>query len=116
MRECGICYETKHQRILPCGHGVCHTCYDCLQSDTCPFCRHPFREPSNSFLEDDTNDPEYWRDYGPGDWTVMSRYLRSGTEIIRVFRNGQVPTSWRNDAMTTVVRRRRLRRRRARRN
>ena len=114
MKECGICYETKLQRFLPCKHSVCHDCYDQLQGDNCPYCRQPFRKkeyPPGTF------DPEYWLDYhDTSQWTVYSRFMRNGMEIIRVFRNGQVPESWRNDAMATVVKNRRFRRRRLRRN
>lgn len=115
MRECGICYETSMPRFLPCNHSVCHSCYDRLQGDTCPFCRTPFR---NTTRPDEIvhQDPEYWLDYDAGEWTVMSRFLRrTGNEVIRVFRNSEVPESWRNDSLTTVVKRRRKIRRRLRR-
>ena len=113
MKECGVCYEIKLQKYFPCSHSVCHECYEKLQGDNCPFCRQQFREPTvNSFFQRGTeySDPEYWRDYQRGDWVAYSRYLRNGNEIIRVFRNTEVPESWRNDEMTTIVRKRRLRR------
>ena len=111
MQECGVCYETNLPRFLPCGHSVCHSCYDQLVGDNCPFCRAPFRNttPVTSVY----SEPEYWLDYDRNEWTVMSRFLRrTGNEVIRVFRNSEVPESWRNDSLTTVVKRRRKIRRR----
>jgi hypothetical protein len=116
MLECGICYETKLEKVLPCGHSTCHDCYEKLRGNTCPFCRAVFREP---VIEPETqieNDIEYWLNYDNSVWSVFSRYTRQGTEIIRVFRNEEVPQSWRNDPLTTMVRNRRFRRRRFRRN
>jgi len=107
MTECGVCYETRPPRYLPCNHSVCHSCYNSLLGDTCPFCRSPFRETPQPRTE--YTEPEYWLDYDREQWTVMSRFTRSGNETIRVFRNGQIPDSWRNDSMTTVVKRRRRR-------
>jgi hypothetical protein len=106
MRECGVCYETSNPRFFPCNHSVCHSCYDRLIGDNCPFCRAPFRQTTTP-VESVYNDPEYWLDYDRSEWTVMSRFLRSGSEVIRVFRNNEVPDSWRNDSLTTVVKRRR---------
>ena len=85
MKECGVCYEIKLQKYFPCSHSVFQRGIE-------------------------YSDPEYWRDYQRGDWVTYSRYLRNGNEIIRVFRNTEVPESWRNDEMTTIVRKRRLRR------
>lgn len=121
MKECKICYEIKLEKFLPCSHSVCHECYDKLQGNNCPYCRQPFRNnSSNDFFNNnnndftinpyDNNDPDYWMDYQRNGWVVYSRYLRSGNEIIRVFRQNNVPASWRNDDLTTVVKRRRLRR------
>ena len=111
MRECGICYETRLERLLPCGHSVCHDCFDQLQGHTCPYCRAPFREDPNIFENNRTVDPEYWLDYDNREWSVYSRYTRSGNEVIRIFRNGEIPQSWRNDPRATVIKRRRFRRR-----
>lgn len=119
MNECGICYENRTQRFLPCNHSVCHSCYDQLQGDNCPFCRTPFRQPTGQNLYDDEDETllnlEFWRNYEENqDWSVLSRVLRTGTEVINVFRNNQVPTTWRNDSVATVTttrRGRRLRRR-----
>ena len=114
MTECGVCYEIHPQRTLPCNHSVCHSCYDQLRGDTCPFCRAPFR--STPPPRQEYADPEYWLDYDRDQWTVMSRFFRNtGNEVIRVFRNTEVPDSWRNDSLTTVVKRRRRIRRRLRR-
>ena len=109
MDECGVCYETRNQRFFPCNHSVCHSCYDQLIGDNCPFCRTPFRQSAPPVPAPNSvyADPEYWLDYDRNQWTVMSRFLRTGNEIIRVFRNNQVPESWRNDSLTTVVQRRR---------
>lgn len=116
MRECGICYETKLERLLPCGHSTCHECYDSLRGNTCPYCRTPFREPTlTQQIEENMNDIEFWLQYNPEEWSVYSRYNRSGTETITVFRNGEIPQSWRNDPRATIIRRRRFRRRRLRR-
>ena len=114
MRECGICYETKLQRFLPCNHSVCYDCYERLEGYTCPYCRAPFREPPQFSIINE-NDPDNWLDYNPSEYVTYSRYLRNGNEIIRVFRRNEVPSSWRNDDLTTVVRRRKLRRNRFRR-
>lgn len=37
--ECGICYETRLNIDLKCGHCVCTKCYFRLVSTICPFCR-----------------------------------------------------------------------------
>ena len=120
MHECGICYETKPPKFFPCNHSVCNDCYNSLLGDNCPFCRTPFRQPTNNRLFDDDDDEnlfnvEFWREYENNqDWSVLSRVLRSGTEIINVFRNNNVPQTWRNDSVarvTTTRRGRRLRRR-----
>ena len=103
MQECGVCYERNVPRFLPCNHSVCNSCYDQLRGDTCPFCRAPFRVTPPSGQE--YAEPEYWLDYDRDQWTVMSRF----------FRNTEVPESWRNDSLTTVVKRRRRIRRRLRR-
>lgn len=112
MKECGVCYEIKLERFLPCSHSVCHECYEKLQGDNCPYCRQPFREPTvNSFFQrnNEYSDPDYWLDYQRDGWVAYSRYLRSGNEVIRVFRRTEVPESWRNDEMTTIIRKRRVR-------
>ena len=107
MKECGICYEVKLPRFFPCNHSVCHTCYEQLRGDNCPFCRTPFRETPR--IGQEYAEPEYWLDYDRNEWTVMSRFLRTGNEEIRVFRNTEIPESWRNNSLTTVVKRRRRR-------
>ena len=109
MTECGVCYETHPPRFLPCNHSVCLSCYDSLQGDTCPFCRAPFRQTPPPQPRTVLVDPDYWLDYDRNQWTVMSRFTRSGNETIRVFRNGEIPESWRNDSMSAVVKRRRRR-------
>ena len=114
MEECGICYERKILRFLPCNHTVCNDCYGNLRGDNCPYCRHPFRESSH--VNPNQTDPDYWLDYDNREWVTYSRFTRSGNEVIRVFRRENVPTSWRNDTMTTEVKRRRLRRKRLRNN
>lgn len=113
MKECGICYETRLQRFLPCGHSVCHTCYENLQGDNCPYCRKQFRTTSST---QENRDPDYWMDYQRPEWIVFSRYHRSGEETIHIFRSNNVPDSIRRDNNTTVVRSKRFRRRRLRRN
>lgn len=37
--ECGICYETKLNIDLYCGHVCCITCYPKLYTKRCPYCR-----------------------------------------------------------------------------
>jgi hypothetical protein len=37
--ECGICYETKLNIDLYCGHVCCITCYPKLYNKRCPYCR-----------------------------------------------------------------------------
>ena len=119
MKECGICYETRLEKFLPCGHSTCHECYEHLQGHTCPYCRVPFRSPPDTFetqqqqLEQDI---EYWLDYDRREWTVYSRVNRFGTERIMVYRNGEIPLSWRNSGtIVKTTRRTRNRLRRARR-
>lgn len=111
MKECSICYEVKMEKFLPCSHSVCHDCYDRLQGDNCPYCRKPFRQSTNNFFTNRENemDPEYWLNYDDR-WVTYSRYLRNGNEVIRVFRRSEVPESWRNDDLTTIVRNKRVRR------
>mgnify|MGYP003636932420 FL=1 len=60
------------------------------------------------------NDPEYWLEYDNREWVTYSRFLRNGTEIIRVFRKSEIPDSWRNDDLSIVLKRTRQRKRRAR--
>lgn len=38
--ECGICYETKLNIDLNCGHCCCLDCYPKLYSKPCPYCRN----------------------------------------------------------------------------
>ena len=38
--ECGICYETKLNIDLNCGHCCCIDCYPKLYSNPCPYCRY----------------------------------------------------------------------------
>ena len=38
-RECGVCYESKLNIDLCCGHLVCTSCYLRLYDTLCPFCR-----------------------------------------------------------------------------
>ena len=115
MKECNICYEIKLEKFLPCNHSVCHDCYDKLQGDNCPYCRHPFRQSRNNFFENQNQEdemlvnPEFWLSHDNENWVTYSRYLRNGNEIIRVFRRTEVPETWRNDDLTTVVRNRRFR-------
>jgi hypothetical protein len=39
IRECGICYETKLNINLYCGHCFCISCYPKLYKNPCPICR-----------------------------------------------------------------------------
>ena len=39
IRECGICYETKLNINLYCGHCFCISCYPKLYKNPCPVCR-----------------------------------------------------------------------------
>jgi len=42
MMTCGICQEEKPmQTIVPCGHLICHSCWDSagMSTGVCPFCR-----------------------------------------------------------------------------
>ena len=112
MKECSICYETKLQKFLPCGHSTCHECFEKLKCHTCPYCREPFRENPHTFENENEleNNIEYWLDYDSREWTVYSRINRHGTEHITVFRNGEIPRSWRNSG-TVVKPRRNLRNR-----
>ena len=106
MKECAICYETKLEKFLPCGHSTCHECFEKLKGHTCPYCRAPFRSPPNTFENELENDIEYWLDYDQREWTVYSRVNRFGTERIMVYRNGEIPESWRNTATVVKTRRR----------
>jgi len=116
MEECGVCYEEKRLKHLPCSHSLCNECYSKLLSDHCPYCRRRFRisDKERYLLYPDFNDPhrypEHWLTYPEDNWIVYSRYLRSGREIIEVFRRDEVPDSWRNDSLTTIIRRNRQRR------
>ena len=116
MKECGICYETKLEKVLPCGHSTCHECFDNLRGHTCPYCRAPFREPTVDPVDRIESNIEYWLDYDPSNWSVYSRFTRYGTEVISVYRNEEIPRSWRNESINTAIKHRRFRRRRFRRN
>lgn len=116
MSECEICYEEKNEKIyLRCSHSLCNTCYDRIENN-CPFCREPIVEKilEEKKLEAMENDPEYWLEYDNREWVTYSRFLRNGTEIIRVFRKSEIPDSWRNDDLSIVLKRTRQRKRRAR--
>ena len=105
MYKCDICFEEKKKKkVLGCNHFLCKMCYDKLMTNTCPFCRQPFQREEKPL----TINPEYYRDLDD-DWISFSRYLKNGTEIIRTFRSSSVPISWRNDEMTTVIKKRRRR-------
>lgn len=114
MEECEICYEEmKNKTFLPCHHFLCNECYQKI-SNTCPFCRQPIiekiiKEEKEEAME---NDPDYWLEHDSREWVTYSRFMRNGNEIIRTFRRSEVPTGWRNDDMTTVIKRRRQRKRR----
>ena len=47
-KECEICYQTQllhnNKIILPCKHELCNNCLKNLRTETCPFCRKPFRK------------------------------------------------------------------------
>ena len=61
IKECEICYqiELSHNNkiTLPCNHELCNSCLKNLRTETCPFCRTPFKKsdfiPQNipNFLE-----------------------------------------------------------------
>ena len=116
MSECGICYETKPYIWLPCSHLVCKTCYPKLRGDTCPFCREPFRnlrtprEHNGPVERDIEDDIEPWLSLDDT-WVVYSRYSKNGTERIYAFKKGTEGNSWRNDCLTTVLKRRKRKRR-----
>lgn len=112
MKECGICYETKIEKFLPCGHSTCHECYEHLTGYTCPYCRAPFREPPVPQIDNLNGDLDYWIDYANNsNWSVYSHVTRYGTEIIRVYNNSQIPSSWRNNSLRITVKPRRFGRR-----
>jgi len=39
ITDCGVCYETKLNINMDCGHCVCVACYLQLYKKECPFCR-----------------------------------------------------------------------------
>ena len=112
--ECGICYEDiKNKIFLQCKHYMCQSCYEKI-SDTCPFCRQPITAKIEAEHKIDLmeNDPEYWLGYDNREWVTYSRFLRNGNEIIQTFRNSEIPDTWRNNDMITVIKRRRQRNKR----
>jgi len=111
MVECEICYETVSGKIfLPCSHSLCKDCFDKIP-DKCPFCRQPIREEPEKQKEEILLDyhPEMWLYYDENSWVTYSKFLSNGSEIIRTFKSTEVPISWRNDDMSTVIKRKRKR-------
>ena len=105
MYKCDICFEEKKKKkVLGCSHFLCKMCYDKLIKNTCPFCRQPFKREEKTLK---TN-PEYYRDIDD-DWVSFSGYLKNDTEIIKTFRSSSVPISWRNNEMTTIIKKRKRR-------
>jgi len=41
--ECTICFANEQNKILPCEHKVCETCYQNI--NVCPFCRNRLNKP-----------------------------------------------------------------------
>ena len=41
--ECKICFENEQNKILPCEHKVCESCYENI--NVCPFCRKNLNKP-----------------------------------------------------------------------
>lgn len=118
--ECHICFTNRKKRVtLECNHSLCKYCYDRI-SDTCPFCRHPIKEKKNQVKEAKPIqvqlDPEDFLEYDENEWITYSRVLRNGDEIIQTFRSSSVPNTWRNDDMSTIIKRRRTRKNRSRNN
>ena len=45
MYECLICYESKSSfKNLHNNHRICMDCYKKLETNKCPFCRHPIQQ------------------------------------------------------------------------
>ena len=118
MDDCAICFESKKEWIhFPCSHCSCSECYSklILLTNKCPFCRHNFVINKPEEIKDVTSDdPENWLEYDPKEWITFSRFLRNGKEIIRTFKRSELPNGWRNDDMTTILKRNRQRQRRRR--
>ena len=102
-----ICFLDKRKKeVPPCGHELCKLCFRSLYKENCPFCRQPFVRKKKELI---ITDPESYKDLDGKEWVSFSRYLKNGTEIIQTFRSGDVPKSWRDDSLTTIVKRRRKR-------
>jgi len=117
MEKCDICYDEIEKKVhLPCSHYLCNICYEKI-SNTCPFCRHPLIDKikEEKKIEIMDNDPDYWLEFDNREWITYSRFLRNGNEVIRSFRTSDVPDDWRNNDMTTIVKRKRQRKQRRRR-
>jgi hypothetical protein len=48
IKECQICYQIQllhnNKITLPCNHELCNNCLKKLRTETCPFCRTPFKK------------------------------------------------------------------------
>ena len=42
QEECGVCYDTKLNIDMQCGHMICTDCYKRVHLTQCPFCRYVF--------------------------------------------------------------------------
>ena len=89
MEECGICYEVKKCKVTVCGHKLCHSCFNQLRDDNCPYCRQQIK----NFPEIDY--------YEMNDWKVDCRTLRNGKKIYSVYSTNN--RSWRNDAIRIKI-------------
>ena len=98
--ECRICFETSPRgkfKFLPCSHNLCKECLDKI-SNSCPFCRQPFREEDEDSDDGFYNDEdEMWWYEVPDDWENRPPATREYSQVGRQSRELSVlnplPTS-----------------------
>lgn len=103
--ECEICFEIfNKKKLLACSHSLCYGCYH-LIGTKCPFCRQVIIEKEE--LDRLDNDPTFYHNYEPEEYILYSKYFNNGKEEIKIFRKNNIPKTWRNDPMATIVKNKR---------
>ena len=91
--ECRICFETSPREkfeFLPCSHNLCKDCLDKI-SNSCPFCRQPFREEDEDSDDGFYNDEDemWWYDV-PDDWENRPPVTREYSQVGRQSREPSI--------------------------
>lgn len=119
MYICDVCLKQKDEKskqIFSCNHFMCKECYNrylisCKERKVkinCHICRRNINVREKEIEKLEIKNPEWWLELDD-EWVSFSRYLKNGTEIIESFKKDKIPSNWRNDSLTTIVKKRRKR-------